>query len=226
MFEKLGRAFREAFENFKEELDRDAVPETVNKLLHQMHDEAADVRADIKRLEAEIEKAITATDGHKDQGATYRRREKMARDIGDGETAKVAAEYAEKAEHHAAILGRKALAMKEEMDLKRGEFTQMLEAIKHAKSNKNSLAAKAGRGQARESLSGADDLFAKMDQLEEDMEQADHLRDAERELEDAMPPRSEYHVSFDGNAPVRDREAEAEDKLERLKRLMNQDEKD
>lgn len=224
MFEKLGRAFREAFENFKEELDRDAIPETVNKLLHQMHDEAADVRADIKRLEAEIEKAIKATDAHKTQGTTYRRREKMARDIDDEETANVAGEYAEKAEHHAEILGRKALAMKEELDLRRDEFAQMLEAIKSAKANKSSLAAKAGRGPTRESLSGADELFAKMDQLAEDMGDADHRRDAEREVDAAMPSHSDYHVRFDENAPVRDREAEAEDKLERLKRLMGREE--
>jgi len=223
MFEKLGRAFKEAFENFKKELDREAVPETVNKLLHQMHDEAADVKADIKRLEAEIEKALKATDAHREQASTYRRREKMARDISDEETAKVAAEYAEKAEHHSEILGRKALAMKEELDLRRGEFEQMLEAIKSAKADKSSLAATAGRGQARDSLSGADDLFAKMDQLEDTMEHADHMRDAEREVDAAMPPRSDYHVSFDANAPVRDREAEAEDKLERLKKLMGQD---
>jgi hypothetical protein len=223
MFEKLGRAFREAYENFKEELDRDAVPETVNKLLHQMHDEAADVRADIKRLETEIEKTIRATDGHKAEAATCRRREKMARDIGDEETANVAAEYAVKHEHHCEILGRKALAMKEELDLRRSEFQEMLEAIKSAKANTSTLAAKVGRGQARDSLSGADDLFAKMDRLEEDMGDADHMRAAEREVAGAMRSDSDNHVRFDEHAPVRDREAEAEDKLERLKKLMGQD---
>jgi hypothetical protein len=223
MFEKLGRAFKEAYENFKEELDRDAVPETVNQLLRQMHDEAADVRADIKRLEAEIAKALKASDDRKTEAATYRRREKMARDIGDEETARVAGEYAEKSEHHCDILGRKALAMKDELDLRRGEFEEMLEAIKSARANTSTLAAKVGRSQARDSLSGADDLFAKMDQLEEDMSDADHLRDAEREVDGAMGSESEFHVRFDGNAPRRDREAEAEDKLERLKRLMGQE---
>jgi hypothetical protein len=223
MFEKLGRAFREAYENFKIELDRDAVPETVNKLLHQMHDEAADVRADIKRLETEIEKALKASDARKTEAETNRRREKLARDIGDDETADVAAEYAEKSEHHCEILGRKALAMKEELDLRRGEFQEMLEAIKSAKANTSTLAAKVGRGQARDSLSGADDLFAKMDQLEDDMNDADHLRDAQREVDGAMRSNSDFHVHFDENEPVRDREAEAEDKLERLKRLMGRD---
>lgn len=225
MFEKLGRAFREAYENFRKELDRDALPETVTKLLHQMHDEAADVRADIKRLEAEIKTALKETERHKGQAETYRRREKMARDISDKETAKVAAEYAEKSEDHRDVMGRKALAMKDEMELKRGEFQQMLEAIKFAKANRSSLAATAGRASARDSLSGADDLFAKMDQMEDDLERADHLRDAEQEVSDAMGSRSEYHVHFDDDAPVRDREAEAEDKLERLKRLMDQDDR-
>ena len=221
MFEKLGRAFREAYDNFKEELERDAVPETVDKLLKGMHDEAADTRAHIKRLEAEIEKTLKAADAHEKEAATCRRREKMALEIDDEETAKVAADYAEKHEKNYEVLGRKALALKEELDLHRAEFEQMLEAIKKAKADRATLTAQAGRSQARNSLSGADDLFAKLDALEEQMEGGDHQRAAEREVDEVLrDDDSEYHIRMDEDVPYRDREAEAEDRLEQLKRMM------
>ena len=95
MFDNLRRAFKEAVENFKEELDRDAVPETVDRLLRQMTNEATDAKAYVSRLEVEIEKALKAAEAEKREASTCRRREKMALEIGDEETASLASSYAE-----------------------------------------------------------------------------------------------------------------------------------
>jgi len=223
MFEKLGRAFREAYDNFREELERDAVPETVDRLLRGMHDEAADVRADIRRLEVEIEKTLKAADAHEKEAATCRRREQMARKIDDEETAAVAADYAEKHEKNYRVLGRKALALKEELDLRKGEFDQMLEAIKKARADRASLTAQVGRARARNSLGETDELFEKLDRLEEDMDGDEDRREAEREVSETLGTDSDYRIRMDENISLRDREAEAEDRLEQLKRMMGRE---
>ena len=58
MFDNLRQAFREAVDNFKEELGRDDVPEAVNRLLREMKREAADTKAEIRRLGEAIHAAI------------------------------------------------------------------------------------------------------------------------------------------------------------------------
>ena len=47
MFENLRNAFREAVDNFNKELGRDDVPELVDGLLRQMHEEVTDTKAQI-----------------------------------------------------------------------------------------------------------------------------------------------------------------------------------
>ena len=44
MFENLRNAFREAVENFNKELNRDEVPDVVDGLLRQMHEEVTDAK--------------------------------------------------------------------------------------------------------------------------------------------------------------------------------------
>ena len=99
MFEDLRQAFREAVDNFKDELGRDDVPEAVSRLLREMKREAADTKAEIRRLEEAIQGAVAEAEKEKGHGETCRRREKMALDISDEETARLASQYAEKHEH-------------------------------------------------------------------------------------------------------------------------------
>ena len=80
MFEDLRSAFREALDNFNKELKRDQVPETVDRLLVGMKNELADETAEIKGLEAELEKAISSSAREHEAGLTCRRREKMAQE--------------------------------------------------------------------------------------------------------------------------------------------------
>ncbi len=88
MFEDLRQAFREAVDNFKDELGRDDVPEAVSRLLREMKREAADTKAEIRRLEEAIRGAIEGAEKSESEGKTCRRREQMAADISDEETAR------------------------------------------------------------------------------------------------------------------------------------------
>jgi len=218
MFENLRQAFKEAADNFKEELNRDEVPDVVDGLLRQMHEEIADAQAHVHTLEAQIKKALQLAELEKKEVATCRRREDMARRIRDEETAKVAAEYAEKHEKRKSIQERKALALRAELEMKRREVTEMLAQFKEAKAKRETLAATSGRAEARTSLSDADDLFAQMDRMAEKIEGVDRQREAEEELladlgSAASPPPPR------GPSP----EEEAEAKLRELKRVMGKE---
>ncbi len=186
MFEDLRHAFREAVDNFKEELGRDDIPEAVSRLLREMKREAADTKAEIRRLDEAIRGAVEAAEKEKSDSETCRRREKMALDISDEETADLARQYAEKHEHRRSVLEHKALALKEELDMREDEFKDMITAIKDAEKNRDGLAATAGRATARNSIEEADDLFSQLDRIGEEMGSDDAQREARIEVEDLM----------------------------------------
>ncbi len=217
MFENLRNAFREAVDNFNKELNRDDVPDVVDGLLRQMHEEVTDTKAQLYTLEEQIKKAIQLSEMEGKEAGTCRRREEMANRIGDGETARVAAEYAEKHEKRKEIQARKALALREELELKRGEVEDMLIKLKEAKAKRASMSATSGRAEARNSLGAAADLFSELDRMAEKIDGIDHQREAEEDLlaefghlDSAVPPR--------GPSPEEDAEA----RLRELKRRMGE----
>lgn len=218
MFENLRHAFKEAVDNFKDELNRDDVPDVVDGLLHQMQEEVTDAQAQVHTLEEQIKKALQLAELEGKEAATCRRREVMAQRIDDQDTAKVAAEFAQKHEKKKSIQEQKALALRAELELKRGEVQDMLAQFKEAKAKRDALTATTGRADARNSMSEADDLFAQMDRMAERIEGIDHQREAEEEL----------MAEFESQGPSpRTRsmspEEEAEMKLRELKRMMGKD---
>ena len=167
MFESLRDAFREAVKNFKEELHRDEVPEAVDRLVYGMKREAADARARLHDLEEGIrrskaEAAIEARELEKCQ-----RRERMALSIGDAETAKIAVEYGAKHQRRLEVLEQKTVALEQELILRRAEADEMVEKIRVAEKERDSLAASIGRTQARESVRSSDPLFDELDRMAE-----------------------------------------------------------
>ena len=149
MFDNLRDAFREAVSNFKDELGRDEVPEAVDSLLKGMQIEVTDSQTHVKSLEAQIKRALQLAEMEKKEAATCRRREEMAMEIKDEETARVAREFAEKHEQKQSIQEQKALALKKELDVRRAEVAEMLEKLKEAQKQRDALAATAGRTSAR-----------------------------------------------------------------------------
>lgn len=218
MFENLRQAFKEAVDNFKEELNRDEVPDVVDGLLRQMQEEVTDAQAQAHTLEQQIKKALQLAEMEEKEVATCKRREALARGIGDEETARVAAEFAEKHEKKRAVQAHKALALRAELEMKRTEVQEMLAQLKEAKAKREALTATRGRVEARSSMSEADDLFAQLDRMAEKIDGVDYQREAEEdllaelgELESGPSPRS--------LSP----EEEAEAKLRELKRMMGKD---
>jgi phage shock protein A len=216
MFDNLRQAFREAVDNFKEELGRDDVPEAVSRLLREMKREAADTKAEIRRLEEAIRAAIERAEKEKSEGKTCRRREKMALDISDEDTARVAREYAEKHEHRRSVLEHKALALKAELDMREEEFGEMIKAIQEADKNRDALTATAGRASARNSIDDADDLFSQLDRIAEEIGDDDAKREASAEIDDLFDDAGDRFES----AP--EPEIDVEARLDALKRAMGE----
>ena len=167
MFDKLRAAFREAVENFKTELDRDQIPETMDNLLAGMYREATEAKAYVSRLEKDLATARARAEAEAREADVCRRRREQALRIGDDETVRVAEEFAARHEERAQVFQGKAEAILRELKVCRSDVEGMLEKIKTARRQSAALGATAGRTQARESLGEADDLFRDFDRMGE-----------------------------------------------------------
>lgn len=165
MFEELRSAFRQAVDNFNKELDRSRVADNVDRHVQGMVDEVAQVRAGLRGLEEEIERAQTALDRERRRAATCRRREELARTVPDEETETIAREHAKKHEERAELLSRKIGLLREELALGKTEADSMMAQLKEARSRRDSLAAAAGRARARDTVTGGHDLFEELDRM-------------------------------------------------------------
>ncbi|MGE0158446.1 MAG: hypothetical protein AB7T31_03485 [Gemmatimonadales bacterium] len=226
MFDDLRDAFREALENFNKELKRDRVPETVDELLAGMTRELTDELAQIRGLEADLERTVATATREKDAAAVNRRREQMAKGIGDDETAALAAQHAAKNEGHHVVLEKKAQAIREEIAFRRQSFDEMSLQLEEAKKKRGSLGASAGRTGARQALSEADDLFAELDRMADKMDGGRARAEAAESLDDldlAGPAASDYAVDYDPDTPPPREERDVDAALAELKRRMGRE---
>lgn len=213
MFENLRAAFREAVENFKEELNRDEVPEAVDRLLKGMRDEVTEAKTRLHDLEEAIRRALAEAEREKAELETCLRRERMAREIGDEDTAKVAGEFGEKHRERKEVLEEKAVALEKELRLRRREIEEMLDQIREAQKRRDTLAAETGRSSARDTIRESRDLFDELDRMAEKIGDEGRRTDAaewEREL------------GLDPGASTR-REIDVDQRLSDLKKKMGRE---
>lgn len=213
MFEDLRRAFREALDNFQQELNRDRIPGSVDRLLSGMVDEVTEAKARLAELETQLQRTREESEKEAREIATCDRRAAMAREIGDDETARVADEYGDRHRRRKEVLDRKAEALAEEAELRRGEVDEMMTTLKEARDRRDALAAQAGRTEARASMGEADDLFAELDRMAEKIGDTDARAQAARDIDD-------FDLRIDPDAPIRRPEVDYDAALEELKRRM------
>lgn len=213
MFDNLRRAFREAVDNFNRELDRDAVPEAVDKLLKGMQREAVDAKTALEGLKKQVAVARKRADEEARNAEVCERRAAMARDIGDTDTADLAATYREKHAARSKVLSDKATAIEAEIRLQEAEYTEMMSQIRKARANRDRLASTAGRTQARDALGESDDLFGELDRMAEKIVDSEAAAGAEEALFDDAR-------DFDDQLEESHREEAIDARLEELKRRM------
>jgi hypothetical protein len=215
MFDALRQAFREAVDNFRTELNRDAVPETADRLIRAMEKELVEARLILDRLAADVEETRRQVEEEDTQLRACLRREAQARNIGDAETEQVARDFAQRHLQRKDVLEDKLRVLERERSDRVQEVEGMLNELKGAQVRRAGMTASAGRAGARERLQEADDLFSDLDRMAERIGDLGHQADAAAAMDDL------------GGAPRRDRpspedrEAEAEARLRILKERMS-----
>jgi len=216
VFDDLRSAFRQAVDNFMDELDRDSVGDDVDRLLKGMIDEVTNAKAHLAGLEDQLTKTEARLARETEAAATCRRRERMADEIGDAETARVAVEHAERHEERVRVLGQRRDAITAEIALARRDVSEMTEKLKEARGRRASLEAEVGRTSARESVSDTDRLFAEFDRFEERLGDEGVKAEAEEDLLEEF--RSDLRI--DPDSPVERLDVDYDAVLEELKRRM------
>jgi ABC-type phosphate transport system auxiliary subunit len=115
MFENFRRAWRQAVDNFWTELEGGSAGGDARA--RALYREVANARNQLGRLEREIGECRHGLDHERKQADVCARRERMAHDIGDVETARIAADYRARHEERAQVLSRKLDALQAERAL-------------------------------------------------------------------------------------------------------------
>lgn len=129
VFDDFKRAWREAVDNFWQELEGDDADASSRSALRQV----AAARNQLDALEAAIGDTRQRLSHEKEQVEACRRRERMARGIGDEETARIAADYGARHQERADVLTRKLEALEAERRLCRRDLGEMERAIQEGR---------------------------------------------------------------------------------------------
>ena len=121
MFREFKRAWKQAVDNFWQELEGDS---------DAAYTEVARVRNQLDELDGEISETRRRLTHETEQVKVCVRRERLAKEIGDDETARVAGEYRDRHEERASVLGRKLEALEAERRLCRRDLDEMEKALR------------------------------------------------------------------------------------------------
>lgn len=127
MFENIKHAWQQAVDNFWHELE--AGESGGDARVRTAYREIAAARNQIGRLDREIEECRRGRDHEREQARICSRREKLARDIDDQETARIAADYRARHEERAVVLDRKLDALHAEHALFQRDLADMERAL-------------------------------------------------------------------------------------------------
>jgi phage shock protein A len=233
-FRSMFRRFREKIERALErkEQERPLTRDDVDQLLKGMRQELIDLRSRIPRLEKEAE-ALKARAQREIQRAelAHSKAQEADRDAKPDE-AHPAIEAARRALEHAEDLRGQADEVRDEVERLKAEYAEKLEQLKYAERNRSALLARSRRaGTARkleELLRGPEGGIARFERAEEDIESAEDLAAAEREVDEALGDRPSYR-ELETDLELRRLEsakkADAiEERLAELKRQMEAEE--
>lgn len=106
MFEDWKQAWRQAVENFQREV-AESGPASAAPRVRAMEREVASANGALLRLDEEIRRTRREAEAEAEAERVCRRRERLARDVADDETERVAADFAARHAQRAAVLNRK-----------------------------------------------------------------------------------------------------------------------
>ena len=125
MFQDWKQAWRAAVENFQRELDDDRGDDATRAM---RRDERVAAEA-LVRLEAELDIARRDAASQRESEAVCRRREAMALKVDDAETARIAAQFADRHAERASLMERKTEVLEAERALLVRDLEHMHQAL-------------------------------------------------------------------------------------------------
>lgn len=228
------RRFREKIERALErkEQERPLTRDDIDALLKGMRQELIDLRSRIPRLEKESEALKARAQREIQRAELAHNKAQAAESSARPEEAQPAIEAARRALEHAEDLRSQAEDVRGEVERLKVEYGEKLEQLKYAERNRSALLARSRRaGTARrldELLRGPEGGLAKFERAEEDIETAEDISVAEREVDEALGERSTYR-ELETDLELRKLESarkanEIEERLAELKRQMESEE--
>lgn len=227
------RRFREKIERALErrEAERALSRDDIDRILHGMRDELIELRARIPKLEKETER-LAARAQRQIQGAELAHgKAKEAERAGRAEEAHTAMETARRALHEAEDLRTRTADMQGELGQLKAEYAEKLDQFKDAERNRSALIARSRRvGTSRrldELVRGPGSGLKRFERAEEDIETAEDMVEAAREVDEALgerPALREFETDLELRKLEAAREAdEIEERLSELKRQLEED---
>lgn len=211
MFKDIQRLFQRSMVAFRAEFERREPEDQVAELLTAMRRELAAARAALPELEEQTRRAAAEREREAELLRQCERRGALAERIGDAETVKVAAEFAERHRERIAVLEQRRAAADAEHALRVREAEEMRRKYLEADANRFALVAQLRGAHAqqemRSRLDGTRGPFADFARMEESVRQSAGYADALDEM-DEPPPRPAPSPS------------EVEERLRELKRRM------
>jgi hypothetical protein len=125
MLEGWKRAWREAVANFHHELSDGVDSPEAAAHRRALRREIATARGVLAQLDDEIRQTARQAEAERLSESDCRRRESLARSVGDAETVQLAVEYAQRHGERARVLERKVGVLQEERALLAGDVASM-----------------------------------------------------------------------------------------------------
>ncbi len=216
MFKRFRERIERALE--RKEAERPLSRDEVDDILRGMRAELIDMRSRIPKLEKEVERLSARGKKQVQMAELAHNKAQEATAAGRSDEAQNAMEAARGALHEAEQLREQAAEMRGEVERLNIEYRDKLEQFKDAERNRSALIARSRRvttGQKLDDmLRGPESGLARYERVEEDIEMAEDLAAASREVDAAL-----------GDAPsVRELEADVE--LRKLEAAKEADEID
>jgi phage shock protein A len=227
------KRFREKIERALErrESERPLSRDEVDRLLHGMREELIEMKSRIPRLERQamdVDKRA-AREVQRAEIAYNKARESQG--SGNMEEAQMATEAAKDALSHAEDLRRQADEARGEAERLKGEYAEKMDQLKEGERNRDVLIARSRRATTARKL---DDMLrspesglGRFERAEDDIEAAEDLAAAEREVSEALgerPRTKEIETDYELRQLEAAKEAdEIEERLKELKRQMEEE---
>ncbi len=229
MFRKLRDKIERALE--RREAARPLTRDDLQQLLSGMRSELIEMRSRIPRMEKQAE-TLTARAQQQIQRAEFaHRKAQEAESAGNAADAQNALEAARRALDGAEDMRVQAAEARAELETMKAEYAEKLEQLKLAERNKSVMLARSRRtgtaAKLDDLLRGPDSGIRRFERAEEDIESAEDLAAATRELEEDLGERPRVH-QLETDYEMRQLEAarkadEIEERLAQLRRQVEEE---